>query len=134
MESRDAVTYLLLDDESDPERIAGYYCLSAGSVTRIDAPAELGRRAPDPIPVVRMGRFAIDTDFQGSGWGADLLREALLSAVNGAELIGARAMLVDAISEPAAAFYRRFGFVESPMHHLQLFKELGTIKTSAGLA
>jgi GNAT superfamily N-acetyltransferase len=133
MESRDAVTYLLLDDEHDPERIAGYYCLSAGSMRKADAPVELGRHAPEPIPVVRMGRFAIDTAYQGSGWGADLLREALLSAVSGAELIGARAMLVDAISESAAAFYRRFGFVESPVHHLQLFKDFRTVRTSAGL-
>jgi hypothetical protein len=101
MESRDAVTYLLLDDGHDPERIAGYYCLSVGSVRKADSPAELGRHAPEPIPVVRMGRFAIDTDHQRSRWGADLLREALLSALSGAELIGARAMLVDAISEPS---------------------------------
>jgi hypothetical protein len=42
-------------------------------------------------------------------------------------------MLVDAISAPAAAFYRRFGFVESPIHHLQLFRDFRTFKPSAGL-
>lgn len=136
MESRDAVTHLLIDgDGTAPEKeaIAGYFCLSAGSVRREAVPTAMGRRAPDPVPVVRMGRFAIDEAYQGSGWGAELLREALLSAVNGADLIGARALLVDAISESAAAFSRRFGFVESPIHHLQLFKALDVIKVSASL-
>ena len=112
---------------------SGYYCLSAGSVRKEAAPGEIARRAPEPIPVVRMGRFAIDCHYQGSGWGAELLREALLSAVSGADLIGGRALLVDAISEDARSSYRRFGFVESPIHPLQLFKSLREIRTSAGL-
>ena len=132
MESRDAVTYLLLDDDQS-DRIAGYYCLSAGSVCRDQAPRSVARRAPEPIPVVRMGRLAVDSDYQRLGWGAELLREALLSAVSGAELIGGRALLVDAIGERAVAFYRRFGFVESPIHPLQLFKSLRDIKAAAGL-
>jgi ribosomal protein S18 acetylase RimI-like enzyme len=132
MESRDAVTYLLLDDDKG-DRIAGYSCLSAGSVRKDQAPPSVARRAPEPIPVVRMGRFAIDADYQGLGWGAELLREALLSAVSGAELIGGRALLVDAIGEQAVAFYRRFGFVESPIDPLQLLKLLSDIKASAGL-
>lgn len=133
MESRDAVTYLLLDDD-EGDRIAGYYCLSAGSVRREQAPASVARRAPEPVPVVRMGRFAIAADYQGHGWGAELLREALLSAVSGADLIGARALLVDAIDDDARAFSRRFGFVESPINPLQLFKSLDEIRASAGLS
>jgi GNAT superfamily N-acetyltransferase len=133
MESRDAVTYLLLDDEPDVERIAGYFCLSAGAVRRSDAPSELARRAPEPIPVVRMGRFAIDTSYQGGGWGAELLREALLSALSGGTVIGARALLVDALSDGAARFYERFGFVASPIHPLQLFYDLRVVAASAGL-
>lgn len=133
MGSRDAVTYLLLDDESSPEIIAGYYCLAAGSVMRAEAPDVMARRAPDPIPAVRMGRFAIDRNHQGQGWGADLLREALLSAVAGGRLIGARVMLVDAISDEARAFYLRFGFVASPIHPRQVFYDLRTVEASAQL-
>lgn len=91
--------------------------LSAGSVRRDTAPGTVIRRAPEPVPVVRMGRFAIDTDYQGAGWGAELLRDALLSAVNGADLIGARTLLV-----------------ESPINKLQLFKALADLRASAGLS
>ena len=133
MESRDAVTYLLLDGSAD-DRIAGYYCLSAGSVRRADAPLPIARWAPESVPVVRMGRFAVHADYQGKRWGADLLREAMLSTASGAELIGARALLVDAISAQAAGFYRRFGFIESPIHPLQLFTSIQGIKSSAALS
>jgi len=135
MESRDAATYLLLHDDgaSDGERIVGYFCLSGGQVELEEAPPELSRRAPDPIPVIRMGRFAIHADYQGQGWGADLLREALLSAVEGSKIIGGRAMLVDAMSERAARFYERFGFKPSPIHPMQYFYDLRTLKASAGL-
>lgn len=118
MDSRDAVTYLLLDDtgtdvstvEDGRPRLAGYYCLSSGEVSRSEAPPSMAARAPDPTPAVRMGRFAIDTRYQCEGLGADLLREALLGAVSAGNLIGARVMLVDAISEEANACYVRFGF------------------------
>ncbi len=132
MESRDAVTYLLLDGPSGSEVIAGYFCLTAGSIAREGAPDSLARRAPDPIPAVRMGRFAIDRSRQGQGWGAELVREALLSAVSGGKLIGARVMLVDAISDEARGFYVRFGFTPSPIHPLQVLYDLRIVEASMG--
>lgn len=137
MESRDAVSYLLLDDdellEDEQPRIAGYYCLSSGDVRRADAPESMAKRAPDPIPAVRMGRFAIDERYQGQGLGAELLSEALRSAVAAGDLIGARVMLVDAISEQAFGFYARFGFTASPIHPMQLLYDLRAVAASAGI-
>lgn len=129
MASRDAVTYLLVDDED--ALIAGYYCVSAGEVSRDGAPLHLAKGAPNPIPVVRMGRFAIDRRYQGQGWGADLLREALLAAASAGQLIGARAMLVDAISDGARRFYERYGFHASPIHSMQLMYDLRIVAASA---
>ena len=136
MESHDAVSYLLLDDspvEDDRPRIAGYYCLSAGAVRRAHAPASLAKRAPEPIPAVLMGRLAIDHRYQGQGWGAELLSEALRSAVAAGRLIGARVMLVDAINENAFGFYERFGFTPSPIHPMQLLYDLRIVAASAAL-
>lgn len=129
MTSRDAVTYLLMDDAV----IAGYYCLSAGQVRRGDATTKIAKHAPDPIPAVRMGRFAIGSSYQGQKWGAELLREALLSAVAAVALVGARVLLVDAISEGAKAFYARYGFQVSPIHPMQLLYDLRSVQMSAGL-
>lgn len=130
MESRDAVTHLLMDGQV----IAGYYCLSAGSVSRADAPDAIAKRAPNPVPVIRMGRFAIDSEFQGHGWGADLLREAIRSATAALDLIGARALLVDAIDDSARRFYAKFGFVESPVAPMQLMLRLDVAKLSEAAA
>lgn len=129
MASRDAVTYLLLDGGV----IAGYYCLSAGQVRRSDAAAGIAKRAPDPIPAVRMGRFAIHRDYQGQRWGGELLREALLGAVAAISLMGGRVMLVDAISDGAKAFYLRYGFQPSPIHPMQLMYDLREVEQQAGL-
>lgn len=129
MESRDAVTYLLMDDQVPA--IAGYFSLSAAEVRREGAPGQMARRSPDSIPAIRMGRFAIARSHQGRGWGADLLREALLRAVSAGGQIGARVMLVDAISDVARYFYLRFGFEPSPINPLQLLYDLRAIAASA---
>lgn len=136
MESRDAVSYLLLDEDSIVEdgrpRIAGYFCLSSGEVRREEAPGSMATRAPDPIPAVRMGRFAVDERYQGQGLGAELLSEALRSAVSAGAVIGARVMLVDGINEGAFAFYQRFGFTPSPIHPMQLLYDPRVVAASAG--
>jgi GNAT superfamily N-acetyltransferase len=143
MRSRDAVTYLSLDDE-DHDRgpvggpggdhgegegapIAGYFCLAAGAVAREATPGAMGRRAPEPIPAVRMGRFAVDRRYQGQGWGADLLREALVRAASGGQVLGARALLVDALDDRARSFYLGHGFEPSPIHPDQLLFDLRTV-------
>lgn len=124
--SRDAVTYLLMDEST----IAGYFCLSAGSVSREDATHEVARRAPQPIPVVRMGRFAIDRRYQGLGWGTDLLAEALRAASGAIDVIGARAMVVDAIDDHAKGFYLRNGFTHSVGNPSQLMVRLEVVQAS----
>jgi GNAT superfamily N-acetyltransferase len=129
MNTRFAVTYLLVDED---DAIAGYFCLSSGEVRRPEAPAALARRAPDPIPVIRMGRFAVRRELQGQGWGAELLREALLRAASVSGHVGARALLVDAIGDDARRFYLRFGFITSPIHPLQLLYDLRVVASSAG--
>lgn len=129
MTRRDAVTYLLVDELA----IAGYFCLSAGEVRAAKAPGALAKHAPERIPVVRMGRFAIATSYQGLGWGSELLREALLRAHRGGQLIGARAILVDATHEQAARFYEHFGFTPSPTDPRQLLYDLRVVGRSAGI-
>lgn len=130
MASRHAVTYLLLDGQDDRSAIAGYFCIAAGSVMRSEVPEAFARRAPDPIPAIRIGRFAIDRDHQGKGWGGQLLQQAVLGASSASELLGARLLLVDAMNDDASAFYRRFDFVASPIHLYQLLFDLRSIASA----
>jgi GNAT superfamily N-acetyltransferase len=95
-------------------RVAGYYALAAGSVAHSEATSRIKRNMPDPVPVILLGRLAIDSRFQGCGIGADLLRDAALRTLQVAEIAGVRALLVSAISENARRFYEKYGFISSP--------------------
>ena len=102
------------------DRVVGYYALAAGSIATADVPGRLRRNMPDPLPVVVLGRLAVDGGWGGRGIGKGLLRDATLRAVQAATLIGVRALLCHAIDGEAAAFYRKHGFVESPSDPLTL--------------
>ncbi len=109
-------TYVLLDSA----RVIAYYSLAAGSVARETVPGRVRRNVPDPVPVVVLGRLAIDRNDQNRGLGQTLLRDAILPTLQAAEIIGVRALLVHALSEPAKRFYEKCGFAPSPIHPMTL--------------
>lgn len=108
--------------------VVGYYCLSNGSVESRQAPGRVGRNMPDPIPVMLMGRLAIDHSQQGQGIGRALLKDAILRTLKAAEIAGIRALLVHALDEQAASFYLHIGFMVSPIDPLVLMLPLDTAR------
>jgi GNAT superfamily N-acetyltransferase len=101
-------------------RVAGYYTLSAGAIAHIHAPGRIRRNTPDPIPVMVLGRLAVDKTFHGRGVGTGLLQDAVLRTLQAAEIVGVRAILVHAISVAAKRFYEQYGFVASPVDPLTI--------------
>jgi GNAT superfamily N-acetyltransferase len=91
-------------------RVVGYFSLAAGSVEHKAAPGSLKRNAPDPIPVIILARLAVATEEQSKGLGSALLAEALKRTVKASSIIGARALIVHALDDKAANFYRAHGF------------------------
>ena len=65
---------------------------------------------PDPVPVILLGQLAVDKACRGRRLGSDLLVDAGRRARSAAGIVGARAVVVQAIDERAKAFYGRFGF------------------------
>ncbi|MHB1531233.1 GNAT family N-acetyltransferase [Acidithiobacillus sp.] len=118
--------FVALHQES---RIAAYYTLASATILLSDLPASIGKKVPryPAIPAVRMGRLAVDTAFKGQGLGGALLGDALARAAR-AE-IAAYALVVDALDESAAAFYRHHGFIALPSASLTLFLPLSVCKT-----
>lgn len=102
------------------QRVVGYYALAAGSLSIDSAPARLRRNMPDPLPIVVLGRLAVDEAWSGRGIGSGLLKDAVMRSVQAAEIIGACALLCHAIDDDAKAFYLKHGFIESPMQPLTL--------------
>ncbi len=101
-------------------RVVGYYSLAATSLSHSEATGRVRRNMPNPVPAVLLGRLAVDRAWQGKGLGADLLADAVLRVVAAAGLIGARAILVHAISQPAKAFYEKHGFRPSSVDPMTL--------------
>jgi GNAT superfamily N-acetyltransferase len=109
---------------SENRRVIGFYALATGSVRREDAPGKIKRRMPDPIPVMVLGRLAVDLSWQKRGVGAGLLKDAVLRTLTVSKQAGIRALLVHALSEQARNFYLRYGFQESPLNHMTLLLNL----------
>lgn len=111
------------------KRVMGYYCLSAGVISHDSAPKQMRRNMPDPLPVLLLGRLAVDKTYHNKGLGSALLRDALLRAVSIANDAGVFAILVHALSEPAKRFYISRGFVESPLQSMTLMMTLETVRS-----
>jgi GNAT superfamily N-acetyltransferase len=94
-------------------KVVGYYALAAGAAAHSNAPSRVKRNMPNPVPVMVIGRLAIDSGYQGRGIGSALLRDAVLRTTLAAEIVGIRAILVHAISESAKRFYEKSGFIPS---------------------
>ncbi|MFQ5745169.1 MAG: GNAT family N-acetyltransferase [Acidobacteriota bacterium] len=100
------------------QRVVGYYTLAVGAATHEEAPGRVKRNMPEPVPVMVLGRLAVDREFQRQGLGTGLLRDAVLRTVQASEIAGIRAILVHAISDDAKRFYDRYGFIASPIEPL----------------
>jgi GNAT superfamily N-acetyltransferase len=108
--------------------VVGYYSLSAGAISHETAPKAMRRNMPDPLPVLLLGRLAIDRRFHNQGLGSALLRDAMLRAVAVARDAGIAALLVHALHDQARQFYLSRGFVTSPLQPMTLMTTLETIR------
>lgn len=104
--------------------VVGYYSLATGSVSHVDLSRSLRQNMPDPVPVVLLGRLAVDVSTQGNNFGKWLLNDAVMRVSNLADQVGIKAIMVHAIDERAKAFYEYFGFVQSPVAANTLFYKI----------
>ena len=108
-------------------RVVGYYCSSAGSVEREKIPRKYRHGTPQFVPVVIVGRLAVDKEYQGRGLGQALLKDALRRILAASKEVGARAVLVHAIDDEIVPFYANFGFLQFPSDARTLFLPLETV-------
>ncbi len=115
----------------DAGRVVGYYGLAPTAVVAAVLPRSIRTgQPPDPVPCLLLGQLATDLACTGRGIGTGLLKHALMRSVAGARLIGGRALVVHALDEQAAAFWRRRGFLPSRDDPLTLFRSLPDIARS----
>ena len=115
-------TFVWLDDG----HVVGYYTLSAHLLRRDPLSRSMARGDPAAIPAALLGRLALDKSLHGRGLGAVLLVEALRRVVRAAEDVATRYVVVDAIDDAAAGFYRHHGFRDTPISR-RLVRKLGDV-------
>lgn len=97
---------------SGTTRVLGYYALANHRVAYEALPADQAQGLPRiDVPVVLLGRLAVDRSVQGQGLGAFLLVDALRRVDYISQHVGVRAVEVDAIDAAARRFYLKFGFL-----------------------
>jgi GNAT superfamily N-acetyltransferase len=116
-------------DEAD---VLGYYAISTHRVMHEVLPAAEAKGLPQlDVPVVLIGRLAVDQTAQGQGLGALLLVDALRRSVQISEQVGIRAVEVDALDSAARNFYLKFGFrslLDDPRHLFLPMHEIRKLK------
>lgn len=110
------------------KQIVGYYTLSTGAISHEAAPKAMRRNMSDPLPVLLLGRLAIDRRYHNKGLGSALLRDAMIRAVSISCEAGVFAILVHALTDQAKQFYLSRGFVESFLQPMTLIMTLETIR------
>lgn len=112
-------------------RVVGYYGLAPTAVVPAILPRSIRTgQPPDPVPCLLLGQLATDSRWAGQGIASGLLKHALERCVQAAELIGGRALVVNAVDAEAAAFWQRRGFVPSGDDGFLLFRPIADIAAS----
>jgi ribosomal protein S18 acetylase RimI-like enzyme len=116
--------------------IAGYFTLCACGLAPGTIPEEARKHLPryPQVSATLLGRLAVKAELQGRGLGSILLAEALRKAYENAAVVGSSMVVVDAIDERAAEFYRAHGFKRLPeaMRLVLPMRTIGGLLTGSG--
>ena len=116
-------------------RVVGYYGLAPTAVAPKTLPRSIRTaQPPDPVPCLLLGQLATDLTWAGKGIGTGLVKHALERCVAAAELVGGRALMVNAVDEEAAGFWHRRGFIPSRDDPFVLYRSIGDIAASLAQA
>lgn len=115
---------------ADAGSVLAYYTLAAGAVGHDGAPSWARRNMPNPVPVIVLGRLAVDSSHHCRGLGSALLKEAIQRTLGASRTIGARALVIHAIDDEAVGFYATYGFQRFPTDSRTLFLPVETLTAS----
>lgn len=119
----------------DDGRVVGYYGLAPTAVTPRALPRSISTgQPPDPVPCLLLGQLATDLNWAGKGIGTGLVKHALERCVAASELVGGRALMVNAVDDEAAGFWHRRGFLPSKDDPFILYRSIGDIAASLAQA
>lgn len=106
---------------AEPGSVRAYYSLVPTELARASLPRSLSA-GYTTVPGYLLARLAIDGALHGFGYGSELLVDALTRAAQAADAGGGRLVIVDALGDKAASFYRHHDFtpIKDNPHRLVL--------------
>ena len=116
----------------DAGNVVAFYTLANGSVTREEIPKKIRQGLPNPVPIMVLGRLAVDKRHAGNGIGPGLLRQAMQRTWQASQVAGIRALVVHAIDDDAVGFYAKYGFQIFPSGSRTLFLPIETLQRAIG--
>ena len=126
-EGRASRTFVVSDEGL---AVQAFYTLATGNVARAEVPRRLRHGLPNPVPVMVLGRLAVDRRQAGRGLGPSLLKEAMTRTLRVSKEAGVRALIVHAIDDEAVGFYAKYGFQLFPPETRTLFLPIETIEAA----
>jgi predicted GNAT family N-acyltransferase len=130
LKNRVSTPFVLTD--SPLRQVLGYYCISSYSISMVEIETSTAKKLPryPLLPAILLGRLAVDVSCQGKGYGDLLVADALKRALAASNQVSSVAVVVDAISQDAARFYRRYGFTEFQTDPMKLYISMVEIEKS----
>jgi ribosomal protein S18 acetylase RimI-like enzyme len=118
-------TFVLLKEE----KVIGFYAISMSTIDFHQLSEDVRKGLPKyPIPVARIGRLAVDIEYQGKNIGKFLLMDAFERILDASRTVAAFAIVVDAKNEKSKKFYERFGFFSYDENALSLYIPIKTVE------
>jgi predicted N-acetyltransferase YhbS len=117
----------------DSNRVVAYYSIAATQVHRTELTSSQAG-GTTWVPAYLLARLALDQSLHGQGLGGELLVDAIEAVVRAAKSAAGRLIVVDAIDDKAAAFYRHHDFSPIKGNPLRLVMKIATARQSLRLA
>ncbi|ALV40584.1 hypothetical protein AU252_04875 [Pseudarthrobacter sulfonivorans] len=132
VEAGSSMVYLLLEGSPETdERVVGYFAICPTLVVRDGMPKPLQRKELRNGPGWLLAKLALDSSLRGdkvNQWGWQLLRVALETIMDAAELGGGQIIVVEADNPGLVGRYTRHGFIPTGGDNLRLHMKVATAR------
>lgn len=123
-----AIVFVLVDSPNTD--VIAYYTLSAYTIELADLNESFAKKLPryPLLPATLLGRLAVDRTYQGQHLGELILIDALRKALLATAQVASLAVIAEALDEPAANFYQKYGFQKFKQNPMKLYLPMKSVE------